>query len=121
MSTAKETIIRLDKSQSLPFHVKKQESKLKNPPVLLYWANMLIALLLMLGSSIAAYCGSQLDLSLVLLTLPCVYIEYVIIFFFARVWAHRWKADKKFYTDGRWPKLLWIFSHNLVKIIVLIN
>ena len=127
MSAAKETIIRLDKSKSLPFHVEKQESKPKNPPVWLHWASMLIALLLTLGCSIVA---PHLDPSLdglmededgwkaliSLLTLSCVYMEYVMLFF-AHLWAHRWKADKKFYTDGRWPKLLWIFSHNLVKTI----
>ena len=133
MSAAKETIIRLDKSQNLPFHAEKQESKPKNPPVWLHWASMLIALLLTLGCSIMApHLDPSLDglmededgwkalMLICFLTFPFVYIEYVMLFF-AHLWVRplilRWKADKKFYTNGRWPKLLWIFSHNLVKTI----
>ena len=41
-----------------------------------------------------------------------IYILYVPTFFSTLVSG---ETDKKFYTNGRWPKLLWIFTHNLVK------
>ena len=110
------------KNQKLPFHLQELKSKAESWVV---WVEMMMVPVFLL-TMVTAFAlalwtthGRRMkinwntnDVIGILLVTTYMYILFVPAFFSNLVSG---TIDKKFYTNGRWPKLLWILTHNLVK------